>query len=164
MRAKWTVAIALAVLVAGARIGRAANQGPLPAFTVFAADGTAVTSTQLQASDQWLLVYVMPGCQTCDSLLTAMKHWQIAQLPARTVMLVGAQPADAKAYVQRSLPTELSALPWYADAKAQAWNGLQLTGTPVLVGVKKGQIQWAISGVLNDPSSLQSVVTTWVGQ
>jgi hypothetical protein len=46
--------------------------------------------------------------------------------------------------------------------RVEGWSALRLTGTPVLVGVKQGMIQWAISGVLNDPAALESAVKTWV--
>ncbi len=51
---------------------------------------------------------------------------------------------------------------WYADSQMQAWQALQLHGTPVLVGVSKGQIAWTLAGVLSKPESLESVVRTWV--
>lgn len=155
--------VALAALL-GAPALRASSQGPLPAFTLLAPDGTAVASTQMKVPDQWLLIYVDPGCRSCDMLLAALKGWQSPQLVQHTVLVVGGTLAGAQSYLQQKLPSEVAAIPWYGDSQRQAWNALRLTGTPVLVGVRKGQIEWVISGVLNDPAALKSVVTTWVSQ
>jgi hypothetical protein len=154
---------ALLLLVAGT--AEAIEQKPLPPFRLLAPDGaTLVPSNELQGGDQWLLVYVSPGCPSCDLLLAALKGWQSASLIQHTIVVVGAQTtAAAQQYMQRMLPPEVGAVQWYADVQAEAWTALQLTGTPVLVGVRKGMIQWAISGVLNDPGALESVVKTWVG-
>ena len=41
-------------------------------------------------------------------------------------------------------------------------RALDLRGTPVLIGVERGEINWTIGGVLNDPGALESVVRKWV--
>jgi hypothetical protein len=155
--------VALAALL-GAPALRASSQGPLPAFTMLAPDGTAVVSTQIKVPDQWLMIYVSPSCRSCDMLLAALKGWQSPQLDEHTVLVVGGTLTQAESYLQQKLPSEAAAIPWYDDSQGQAWKALRLTGTPVLIGIRKGQIEWMISGVLNDPASLKSVVTTWVGQ
>jgi hypothetical protein len=165
MRARSAFLASALLLGLGAAAVEAIEQKPLPAFNVLGADGTAVSSSQLPVSNQWLLIYVVPGCRSCDLLLRALKSWQSAQLLQQTIIVVGAPTAAAaQQYIQGVLPPDVGAVQWYADVQAEAWTALQLTGTPVLVGVRKGTIQWAISGVLNDPGALESVVKTWVGQ
>lgn len=161
---RFMAALVVAGLVAASASLEAVERKPLPPFSVTSSTGAVLTNAQLPVPEQWLLIYVSPGCAACDGLLASLKSWQSAQLLQHTILIVGAQPADAQTYITRVLPPEVAAIPWYADNQAQVWNGLHLTGTPVLVGVRKGQVQWAISGVLNDPSSLQSVVTNWVAQ
>jgi hypothetical protein len=166
MRSRSALIGGALLLVLGAGISEAIEQKPLPLFRLLASDGaTVVSSNELPGGDQWLLVYVSPGCPSCDLLLEALRGWQNASLIQHTILVVGApNTAAAQQYIQQMLPSDASALQWYADVQAEAWTALQLKGTPVLVGVKKGTIQWAISGVLNDPGALESVVKTWAGQ
>ena len=163
MRITQLAAIALAALL-GATSAKAIERRPLPAFRVVAPDGTVVSSSKIPVPDKWLLLYVAPGCQSCDRLLAAFKSWQSPQLVQRTVIIVGGQVASAQTYLQQALPPEVNTIPWFADAGNEAWLALRLTGTPVLIGVNKGITEWAISGVLNDPSTLESVVKSWVNQ
>jgi hypothetical protein len=166
MRVQSALIAGALLAVLGAQTAKAIERKPLPLFRLLASDGaTVVPSNELPGGDQWLLVYVSPGCPSCDLLLAALKGWQSASLIQHTILVVGAPTAAAaQQYVQRILPPDVSGIQWYADVQAEAWTALQLTGTPVLVGVNKGTIQWAISGVLNDPGALESVVKTWAGQ
>ena len=70
--------------------------------------------------------------------------------------------AAAAAYIAERLPPEAAAVAWYADETNDAARALEIQGAPVLVGVERGEIKWTISGVLNDPKALESVVRTWV--
>jgi hypothetical protein len=164
MRARSVLAMGVVMAVLWVGTASAIEQKPLPAFRVYGADGQAVFSAQLPVPDQWLLIFVAPGCRSCDLLLASLKSWESPQLLQHTIIIVGGPTASAQSYIQRVLPPEVSAIPWYADAGGEAWAALGLTGTPVLVGVNKHMIQWAISGVLNDPAALESVVKTWVSQ
>lgn len=138
------------------------EQRPLPAFTVSSAAGTPVPSTALSGQSRWVLMYVAPGCRSCDRLLRALKDWQSPQLVGRTVVVVRGRSAEAAAYIAQRMPAETAAVPWYADENNEAWQALELKGTPVLLGVDRGEIKWTLSGVLNDPKALESVVRTWV--
>ena len=155
----WCLIVLLATAVAPMHAG---EQRPLPAFTVVAPGGAAAPSQQLSTEQRWLLLYVTPGCRSCDQLLASLKEWHTPQLAARTVVVVRATPADAAEYIASHLPSEASDVAWYADATSAAWQALALTGVPVLVGIESGQIKWTISGVLNDPSALEPVVRSWV--
>lgn len=159
-----TAAVVAVLLALAAQQATAIERRPLPTFQVAALDGTAVASPQLAVGGQWLLVYVAPGCAPCDRLLAAFKAWQTPDLLARTVIVVGGTTDGAKAYLAAALPPEVSAIRSYADPLASAWTSLQLTGTPVIIGVKDGAVNWSISGVLNDPRALESAVKTWAGQ
>lgn len=141
---------------------RAIEQKPLPAFEVVASSGAVVSSKQLSTERRWLLLYVAPGCRSCDQLLGSLKEWHTPQLAARTVIVVRASHAQATDYIAAHLPAEASDIRWYADANATAWQALALTGTPVLLGVEAGEMKWMISGVLNDARTLESVVQSWV--
>jgi hypothetical protein len=142
----------------------AIEEGPMPAFSVTrAADGGAVASSDLIAAPQYVLMYLAPGCRPCDSLLALASDPQVAQFASRAVILVRADAKRAGDYVAQGIAPNAASVTWYADADDQAFKALRLTGTPVLIGVRQGRIIWSISGVLNDASTVQSVVRTWVG-
>ena len=56
--------------------------------------------------------------------------------------MIGAQAIAAKAYLLNQLPVEVSHTPWYADAKGEAWQALEMKGTPVIIGIRKGRMEW----------------------
>jgi hypothetical protein len=134
----------------------------LPDFRVTAADGRDVAGSALSAEGQWLLIYVSPDSPPSHQLLQALQAWQSPQLIARTVIVVRGDAATAQRYIEKRLPAELKGIAWFADSKEQAWNALSLQGTPVLIGIAKGQVRWVVAGVLNDANALESVVRTWV--
>ena len=154
--------LVLAATVAGQQPAPGRSERPLPAFQVLAADGTSTSSAQLSPESQWLLVYLNPGSSTSRRLLQAMKEWEAPQLVGRTVLIVRGKASEAQAFIEQSLPEELRGMRWYADSDRGAWQALNLTGAPVLIGVTNGRTEWSLSGVLADPSALKSVVLTWV--
>ena len=155
----WCLMMVAAIAVAPMR---ASQQRPLPAFEVVAPGGAVVSGQQLSTERRWLLLYVTPGCRSCDQLLRSLKEWHTPQLASRMVVVVRANPAEATEYMASRLPVEASDVAWYADANAAAWQALALTGTPVLVGIEAGEIKWVVSGVLNDAKALEPVVRSWV--
>jgi len=150
------------MLVVATTAVAAYEQRPLPNFNVTSAAGAPHASAALSAQPRWVIIYVTPGCRSCDRLLQALKDWQSPQLTTRAVVIVRGPSAGAAAYMAERMPSEASGIAWYADNNNEAWQALDLKGAPVLVGVEGGEIKWTISGVLNEPKSLESVVRTWV--
>ena len=148
------------VVVASALVG-AAGQQPLPAFSVLAPGGAAVSSVRLSPTPQWVLVYLTPGQKPCDDLVKALAGWQLP--PARVVVIVRAPLPAARTYVESMLPGESAAVAWYADPSDAAWQALNVRATPALTGVGDGTVQWTITGVLNDPGMVEPVIRKWVG-
>ena len=161
MRVRAWICRALLLIAATASLA-GAERRPLPAFTVTSPAGAAVTSGALSGQERWVLLYVSPDCRSCDRLLASLKEWQSPQLTSRTVVIVRGPSAAAAAYVAEHLPAEVGAIAWYADERSEAWQAFGLKGTPVLIGVERGEIDWTIAGVLNDPKALESVVRKWV--
>jgi hypothetical protein len=155
-RAVITIAAVLTASVA------AAQDRALPEFIVRNSADQEVASTVMSVQPKWLLVYVSPDCRPCNTLMRALPKWQSAELMVRVVLVVAAKHADAKAWIEKSLPPEMHGLTWYADPERQAGRALELTGAPVLVGVRNGILEWQLGGVLNSPSALESVVRSWV--
>jgi hypothetical protein len=134
----------------------------MPSFTVTRPDGALVDSTQLTAETQYVLLYVRADCQPCDRLLALISSAKSPQFTSRVVVIVSGETAAGARYVGRQIPAEAGPVTWYADADGGAYSALRLTGTPVLIGVKGGQLMWSVSGVLNDATTVESAVRTWV--
>lgn len=151
----------MAVLLCGAAAVHAQDR-PLPEFQVVAPDSRPVASAAIAPQNRWLLIYVSPGCRSCDALVRTLPKWQSPALLARTVLVVGGRPEAARAWVETMIAPELSGIAWYGDPDGNARAALELPGAPVLVGVQAGQVEWQLGGVLNSPSALESVVRSWV--
>lgn len=152
--------VALVVLGASSVSATAIEPRPLPAFRVHSADGAVVTSGQLSGDRRWVLIYALPDCLPCDDVIRLLKDSGTPALVERTVLVIGAQPAEAAAYARSRLPREVSGVRWYADAQGEAWLALGLHGTPVIIGIRDGRIVWVMSGALKDAAA--SVVRSWV--
>ena len=164
MRLRALLALASLVVLLGPPSAGSMPRGQLPSFDLRAADGARVSSADLLGQQQWILVYATPGCRPCDDLLASLSRLRAEGLLRRTVLVIGASPADARAYVQQALPKELRRLSWYADDQANAWRALQLAGAPMLVGIRDGRVEWGLSGAVNDPESLRALVSHWLGE
>lgn len=128
----------------------------LPAFEVTRLDGVATKSSQMVMKGQrWLIIYVRPHCLPCDSILSLLKsdHQGV-------IVVVGGTMVEAKGMV-RKFPKAPSAS-WYADPKKEAFLQLKLQGTPVILGVDQGIIEWGLEGVIPHPGDLISIMTTWM--
>jgi len=156
--------LASLVVALGPPSALAMPQGPLPSFELAAADGARVSSVDWLGQEPWILVYATAGCRPCDDLLASLARLRTEGLVRRTVLVIAAPHGEARAYVQAALPTELRGLRWYADDQAGAWRALQLTGAPMLVGIRDGRIEWAISGMASDLERLGRVVSHWLGE
>ena len=157
----WCLVTLAAIAIAVAPM-HASQQRPLPAFEVVAPDGAVVSGQQLSAEQRWLVLYVTPGCRSCDQILGSLKEWHTSQLASRLVIVVRASSEQTAEYIGSRLPAEASDVRWYADVNGGAWQALAISGTPVLLGVDAGEIKWVIGGVLNDPKALEPVVRSWV--
>jgi hypothetical protein len=153
-------AVAVALITVGARLA-AIEERPLPAFSVQDGNGQNFSSSQLTAVPQYVLVYVAPGCRPCDRVLDLLKDRQRPEIAQRVVVVVRSDAGTASTYIGRQLADVTSAT-WYADAQGEAYRSLKLTGWPALVGVRQGRIMWSVSGVLNDASTVGSIVQSWV--
>ena len=155
---KRAVITIVAVLTAAAA---AAQDRPVPEFIVRNSADQEVASSVMSVQPKWLLVYLTPDCRPCNSLMRALPKWRSAELMVRVVLVVAGTHADAKAWIEKSLPPDMHTLTWYADPDRRAAKALELTGAPVLIGVRNGHLEWQLGGVLNNPAALESVVRSW---
>ena len=154
-------AVVAAVLVAASARVAAIEERPLPVFSVEDGSGQTASSSQLTAVPQYVLVYVSPGCRPCDRVLELLKDGERPEVAQRVVVVVRSDAATASTYIGRQL-ADVTGVTWYADAQGEAYRSLKLTGWPALVGVRQGRIMWSVSGVLNDASTVASIVQSWV--
>jgi len=131
----------------------------LAVFSVTSASGASVASSALSTEPRWLLIYVTPACKSCDRLIESLEQWQSPQLTARTVIVVRGQ--NAARYVADHKSPDLDAA-WYTDEDDHGWRSLDLKSAPALIGVEHGEVKWAVSGVLNDPKTVEPMVRRWV--
>jgi hypothetical protein len=158
---KLTMAAALCIVTAGP-LAAAEKGKPLPAFDLVAADGRTVSSSALSQEQQWLLVYVTPGCLPCDRLVKALGEWRSPLADARTVLVVGAPAGEATKYLAATRPAALAGVPAYTDPSRKIHEALKIGGAPALIGIKDGRVEWTLGGVLNDPRAVESVIRAWV--
>jgi len=143
-----------------ATVGASADSGrALPVFSLTSSMGASVASSALSSQPRWLLIFVSSDCRSCDRLMESLKQWQSPQLPARTVIVV--RGSGASRYVADHKSPDLDAA-WYTDEDDQGRRSLDLSSAPALVGVERGEVKWAVSGVLNDPKAVESMVRRWV--
>lgn len=159
-----TFALAAGLFLAAPPAGAQSPQGALPAFTVTAPDGQAVASETLAPSSAWILVYLDPSPTPCAELVRLLQKWQTPQLLSRLVLVVRASPNDARTWLERTLGGDRVPFNWVADNRLEAWTALGLDGSPVLVGLKQGQVEWRLMGILSRVESLESIVRSWVEQ
>lgn len=138
-----------------------AAQQPLPTFQVASPDGATESIDALSIEPQWLIVYVTPNCPACNRLLDALATWQSPAANARTVVIVSGEPVAVRSYVtNRRAAVATSRM--YSDEQMQLPRALGLAGGPAIVGIRGGQVEWVLKGVLNDPDALEPVIRAWV--
>jgi thiol-disulfide isomerase/thioredoxin len=141
----------------------AAEQRPLPAFDLVSPSGAVVSSARFAADEHRVLVYVGPGCGSCDRLLASLAAWR-ATLPAdRVAIVVVGDPAAARRDAeQRSL--DAIGFAWYVDVGGAAARALGVQRLPALVGIGAGELSWSIGGVLNQPEAVEQTIRSWISQ
>lgn len=151
--------MALAVMLCAATpVLEAADKRPLPATRLQTVDGALVSLDQVGPESR-VYIYITPDSAVSRRLLTALRGWQL-QAPDRVTLVVGGPRAEASAFA--SADHGLTGVQWLLDPERALWSDLQVTGVPTLFGVRAGIVEWRLAGVLNDPSALKAVVTSWV--
>ena len=156
--------LVLGVPLQSAAIMRATERKPLPAFTVSASSGQPTASGTVSGEGRSLIVYVTPGNTSCDRLLAALNEWRSDALLTRLVVIVAGDLEAARTYALARVGSEGAAYRWYADVDGQARAALDLRDGPALVGIDKGIVEWSLTGVLNAPAAVESVVKNWLEQ
>src|SRR5689334_24523020 len=100
MRTQPKLIRAIAVLVGMAFLlsimAIAVEPVPLPDIQLTAPDGTAVKSSALPTTGNWLIIYIQPRNQFSDNLLRLLKKDQYPTLAQHAVIVVGGSTDDLK--------------------------------------------------------------------
>jgi hypothetical protein len=157
------VALTAAMIAAAGRVGVAVERMALPAFTLSAGDGTAITSDRLVQPGNWALVYVAPQCAPCQAVLRSLDRTD-DRAPARRVVIVVAGltaedlPAEAARYPNLSNAT------WLADPSNAVLQQIGQAGAPIIFGMRARTIEWSLAGVLMDATDARSILGSWLSQ
>jgi len=164
MRTQQTLIRAMAIILGMAFLlsitAVAVDPVPLPDIQLTAADGTAVKSSALPTTGNWLIIYIQPRNQFSDNLLRLFKKDQYPTLAQHAVIIVGGSVDNLKT-AQTRFP-ELAQATWYADTNKSAFTLMKLTGAPMILGIKQRTITWSLSGILSDVNVAKSILNTWV--
>lgn len=164
---RWTKTMLMpllaAIALAVAAPVLASEKRPLPDAAVLGGDGRPVALASLGAEGQWLLIYLATDSTPSARLVDALKAWQaeVPQLASRAVLVFGGRAERVRQFVE-ARGEAMPGLRWTVDADGSAATALRVTGTPTIVGVADGRIEWALAGVLNDPKTFRQALTAWV--
>lgn len=155
------VAAAALFLGGGAVAGATPTPTPLPELMLETLDGAAVLgSAEFPTHGKWLIVYVQSSCRPCDTLLNSVKIKDDPPVPANMVIVVGGDANEARA-IRNRVP-DLAGAHWYTDHPHNAWGALNMTGVPMVFGVKDRTIQWSLKGMPPAGGNLRSILGSWV--
>ena len=143
------------VATAGAR-----QPKPLPAFTVAAADGSAVESSALAGEGSSLLVYVQPRCAPCNALLEQLNSDE--RKDANRIVIVGGGMDGAAIAALAPKYKNLAASRWLADSERTLVKALAIEAQPTVFGLRHGNIEWRLAGTPRAPRELESILFTWL--
>lgn len=141
----------------------ASEKRPLPDVAVTASDGSRISLPSVASEGAWLLIYVGTASTPSTRLVSALKEWhgEVPAMGGRTVLLFAGPVEDARRFVE-ARGDDMPPVRWLADADGAAAAALRLSGTPTILGMSAGRVEWALAGVLNDPKTFQQALTGWV--
>jgi thiol-disulfide isomerase/thioredoxin len=106
---------------------------PAPAFELLDLDGTRVAFDELRAAGRpMLLVFMAPGCGSCDALVPSLGHWQDRHGEALTLVLVSSGTPDEN----RAKVANHDGLRVLLQAHREVAEVYQAHGTPAAVVIR----------------------------
>ena len=133
----------------------------VPVFTVQSMSDTPVGSAQISQDPRWILLYLTDGCRHCDDILRILEVFQGPSLSGRVVIVVGGgAPEDIIALIDAR--EKIASLGWYTDPDWSVYKTLPISGTPVVLGIREGVIEWSLAGTPWDVKTMRSVLLDWI--
>lgn len=133
----------------------------LPNFRLLDRAGKQVQSRQLQAGERWLLVYLDPRCVPCTALLRDLKAGEFPQVPAARIVVIVRGSRAALEETILDFP-DLVPVSWYADPEGAGATALEVTVSPVVLGLQRQKVIWAATGPLRGAARIQTLLATWL--
>jgi len=141
-------------------MARALQPLPLPAFQLLKLDGSAIQSTHLGPTGQWLILYLQPECRACEGVLQLIKQKeQHPNLPSHLVIVGGMTLPQMNALAAKY--PDLSTALWTVDPTGTVSKQLKMVGAPTVLGVRQSTVMWSVGGTLKDPLQLKTIVESW---
>ena len=153
---------AIGFVVAAGRL-TAIERKPLPSLTLADAQGQPVSNDALPSSGKWLLLYIEPKCEACETLLRAIDVKAQPALPSHLLIVVGRADGPATAAMAARYPDLVNAR-WLSDQGKSVMQTLKLPGAPVVVGLRKQTIEWSIAGLVPSIGGVKSALVSWAGE
>lgn len=156
------LSMVVVALVLGALPALGAKPGPLPDFDLMTAEGTAFNSRNFTVDRQWLILYLQPGCRSCETLLHLIKNQRNhPNLVRRIVIIEEGMTAAELRRLKLQFP-DLAQARWYTSPPKSVQRGLKLSGAPVVLGMGRRTIQWSINGLLSrDGTQIRNAMESW---
>jgi hypothetical protein len=159
-RFEWlTAAIAVALMATGGSLS-AERRRALPELNLTTLQGAIVGRDSIKQSGPFLILYVTPDCQACDTVLTALAGAKPPLPSGRIVVVVADGQTGAKDLRGRYPALDLSQ--WLMDPSREGFRTLGLSGTPTVLGVRDDTIEWRLSGAAIKGARLRSVFESWL--
>jgi len=152
----------LAIVAFWSQTALAVEKKPLPDFQVLSSQGHAFSSLQLAGRARSLIVILSPSDPLSDRLLAAFHGWPETRWISKTTFVVEGKTEEAQKYLAHQLPDQWQRVTWVSDDSQSARAALKAPGLPLLVGLDQLEMAWTVSGVLNDPQTLESIVRSWL--
>jgi hypothetical protein len=134
----------------------------LPPFEVTTLDERTVTIGESAFTGHRLIVLVGPDCGPCDQIVRAVAADQ-TDVASRTVLIyAGASANQLKVLAEQfpSIPTNA----WHRDPELRALESLGVSRVPAIVALRGRSIDWTLTGVLLNESTLGALLSNWVSR
>jgi hypothetical protein len=156
---RMSVPLALALWAA---IAVAGGPRALPSLALSDPAGAAVTEATLAQSVPWVLLVVDADKHLTTTVLPRFQK-KDGDWAGKLVVVAAGSPAAFERMVAQN--AKLAGVRWTRDTSGRLLEQLDLSGTPVLLGIRAGNvIAWQIASVPEAPEKAQALVANWIAK
>jgi hypothetical protein len=123
----------------------------LPDFTLLSETNQPIKIKSLISEGKSLIIYVLPESLPAQHLINFLQNPSNALIKNRSILITGGLPKS----------DSIGKITTYRDFEEQAVNALNVTGSPTILGIQNGTIEWTLSGILNNPETLENIINSW---
>ncbi|ADW70868.1 hypothetical protein [Granulicella tundricola] len=147
---------------------------PLPAFTLWTAEGATVDNTHVNPGGYWLLLYRDLDSTAADQALQLLESLTTPSTlvgpngalpplpldPARLIILVTHATGAQLSQLQLAHSALATAI-WMRDQNSSAAAALNIAGFPQLLGLHENARRWQLAGSLEQPTT-RAAILSWI--